>query len=203
VEITLSDPKFVEYGYPTELRLVILESNIVIKYWCKKIQSDVRLGAVYFRWSPADNCGMVEIRGICASQGVELILMEAMELWCRRRNKSVIIGNDRIDGASWNFIEKWGTNWNFQVCTWNRNYDAEISGIPHKIGFFWKNIGEYDYQQKYGLGPFVGVDPSNGRRRSGNVSGGSERIREVSDRDIRRNEGTAEAFIAWDTTTTS
>jgi len=33
VEITLSDPKFVEYGYPTELRLVILESNIVIKYW--------------------------------------------------------------------------------------------------------------------------------------------------------------------------
>jgi len=121
---------------------------------------DYNVSHITYRFGPAGNCGMVEISLYGGISYFEKYFLDFVEYQCRSYTRSVIIGNDRIGGRTWDLVTS-GENWNFQECTWNINYQSP----SHKIGLFWKNIALYEYSgDKFGIpGTYNACNPDNGR----------------------------------------
>lgn len=106
---------------------------------------------LYFQEAPCGNCGVMQMSSPYFLLGTEYgkDFLKYFEAFSRSRNKSVLIGNDGVDRSVWGLIKKYGEDYTFIEAGWNRNYDKSS---PHRVGLFYKNIGENSYPNIYGLG---------------------------------------------------
>jgi hypothetical protein len=107
----------------------------------------------YFRQAPCGNCGIMEVQTPYAPylrlehKQAFLKFIEAYSRLCKR---SVLLGNDGVGKRVWQYIKEAGEHYNFIEASWNRNYSPD--NYPHRVGIYYKNIGEYEYPDIYGLG---------------------------------------------------
>lgn len=120
--------------------------------------SECQYMRLYFQEAPCGNCGVMQMSSPYFMLGEEYTkdFLKYFEAFSRSRNKSVLIGNDGVDRAVWNSIKTYGKGYTFIEAGWNRNYDKSS---PHRVGLFYKNIGENSYPDIYGLGK--AFDPPN------------------------------------------
>lgn len=115
---------------------------------------------ISLRFGPGHNCGMVEISnlGIIVSQYNLSTTQNSMELLTvqQRKNilfsiehmlvsspyrRSIIIGNDKVDGIHWDFVKEYGYGWEMFELSRNINYQDST----HRVGVYWKRIGLFNY----------------------------------------------------------
>lgn len=138
------------YAYPAPpkrigVRLKINDPfNLVLSFG----PPEVEYCRVCLRDVPAGNCGVMEMSHP-RLQIYQADFLKYTEAFVRSKNRSVLIGNDAFEGATWLQIKNHGENYKFIKAGWNRNYD---NTNRHRVGLYYKDIGEESYPNIYGLG---------------------------------------------------
>jgi len=152
-----------DYKWGGPLSIHYQNNNVHLKATCLSKEyartygtSEAIVTSTVLRPGPAGNCGMMEATGIYTlilTPELGAFYIGCLEVLARTMSRSVLIGNDGVDKNVWRSVKRDGTNWNMIVAGRNRNYDTTDK---HHVGIFYKNVGDFEYPDIYGVGKVYG-----------------------------------------------